>query len=188
MSFRALYYDKFEMAGAWCWVSKGSLSIVYIVISWFITLLNVIFIILLIRLLRNELPDEPQLVNRYIRRLIWFPVVQMFSLIPFTINVILIGNHSKDFYWLSVFQIITDCITGLAFAFVYGMNPGVYDTAKRCLFKSLYTIFCCNKNNDGANIYERRSISTGVVALSNTRSRDQTSQSRSRTVSDYDDF
>lgn len=135
--------------------------------------------------LKKELSDEPLLINRYIRRLIWFPIIQMLGITPFTIDVLVYYTDQKAYYWLSVIQIITDSITGIGLTFVYAMNPGVYDTAKECLYKTYCSLLCRGNYSDTPLSQERNSLNTVGVALANTRSRNNTSSSKNFSEKEY---
>lgn len=124
-------YSEFGQAGIWCWIKSGKddkyiyYQIAYYILTWIIVLLNTLFVILLIWNLR-QLNCNDEIITRYVNKLKLYPIIQIISLIPATINrIISLSSENKHFFCLMVFQVIFDSLTGLIFSIVYGFNPNV---------------------------------------------------------------
>lgn len=137
--------EKFGPAGLWCWIEEGDnkyYQIAYYCITWIVVMLNTIFVTLLIWNLR-QLNCNDDMIGRYINKLKLYPLIQIISLVPATINRInsLIGN--PDYFWMMIIQVIFDSLTGLIFSVVYGFNPNV-----RTIVYDFFQGFCTKKPNE----------------------------------------
>jgi hypothetical protein len=95
------------------------------VLCWIILSLNIYFVARLVCLLRKELQDDEELINRYTSKLKWYPLIQIISLLPATISrLYYLATRDNNFY-LVLIQCIFDSLTGLMFSLVYGFNPSV---------------------------------------------------------------
>jgi hypothetical protein len=89
------------------------------------------------------------MVCRYINKLKLYPIIQIVSIIPATINrVLYYFFDKKDLFWLAVIQIIFDSLTGLIFSIVYGFNPNV----RKIIYDLLIRIFLKKKKD---NIFDK---------------------------------
>ncbi len=129
-------------SGMFCWIatemmlnSPGvkTLTIVYYSITWMTILLNCIFVIKVILLLREELKNEQELIDKYTSKLRWYPIIQIISYIPATVNRIYGLSTGRENFWLMLFQNTFDSLTGVMFALVYGLNASVKNTVRDSL-------------------------------------------------------
>jgi len=81
------------------------------------------------------------MIGRYINKLKLYPMIQIISLVPATINRIISLAFHKEIYVLMMIQVIFDSLTGLIFSIVYGFNPNV-----RTIVYDFFTGFCRKKN------------------------------------------
>ncbi len=144
-------------SGVFCWIATQantpgtkSLTIIYYTFTWLIILLNTFFVIKLILQLRDELKSEIELVDRYTRKLRLYPLVQIISYIPCTINRIYNLSTGGDNFYLMITQIIFDSLTGLMFSFVYGFNASVKKNLSECC-----VLLCCKKKTHQREIDEK---------------------------------
>jgi hypothetical protein len=136
-------YSKFGPAGVWCWIqseNNKSFQIAYYSLTWVVVFLNLIFVSLLIWNLR-QLNCNDDMIGRYINKLKLYPMIQIISLVPATVNRIITLCEKEEVFWLMVIQIVFDSLTGLIFSIVYGFNPNVrtivYDYFKGFCTKNL---------------------------------------------------
>jgi hypothetical protein len=87
--------------------------------------------------LHKELKNEQELIDKYTNKLKWYPIVQIISYIPCTINRIYGLATPNENFWIMLLQGIFDSLTGLMFAMVYGMNASVKNTVHEFLMKIL---------------------------------------------------
>ena len=132
---------KFGQAEIWCWIDSEfkAYQLAYYIVTWIIVILNTIFVVLLIWNLK-QLNCNDEMIKRYINKLKLYPIIQIVSLIPATINRIMYYFYDiKNIFWMAVLQIIFDSLTGLIFSIVYGFNPNVrtiiYDFMERICSK-----------------------------------------------------
>jgi hypothetical protein len=85
--------------------------------------------------LHKELKNEQELIDKYTNKLKWYPIVQIISYIPCTINRIYGLATPNENFWIMLLQGIFDSLTGLMFAMVYGMNASVKNTVHEFLMK-----------------------------------------------------
>ena len=169
---------KFGRAGVWCWIKESEdngskdLQIAYYIITWFIVILNTIFVVLLIwNLKKIDYSDE--MINRYVNKLKLYPIIQIISLIPATVNrIICLAREGEQIFVLVIIQVIFDSLTGLIFSFVYGFNPNV-----RTIIFDFCTNLCGKKKNENE-------IENG---LNESDSFDHPNRYRSDSIKIYDD-
>jgi hypothetical protein len=66
------------------------------------------------------------MINRYINKLQYYPIVQIICIFPATVNRIMYYYFDHNYvFWMSLIQIIFDSLTGLIFSIVFGFNPNV---------------------------------------------------------------
>lgn len=149
-----LLTDSYGSNGVFCWVANvpnvprlKNFTIFYYSLTWLIILLNCYFVVKLICMLKIELQGEKELVQKYTSKLRLYPVVQIVSFVPATVNRIygLANPYSPDDFTLTLIQLIFDSLTGLMFSIVYGFNASVKNALADC--------FCCKKNS-GSQISE----------------------------------
>ncbi len=109
-------------------------------------------------LLKLELKNEPETFEKYYNKLRLFPLVQIISLIPCTVNRIYCLVSEEQSFYLMLFQCIFDSLTGLMFSCAYGMNVTVKDTLKEC-FKKLFRRKERKKSNSTNETLKSRSHS-----------------------------
>ena len=122
---------EFGPAEIWCWIRTtkddkyNGFQLAYYILTWIIVFLNTVFVILLIWNLK-QLNCNDEMISRYINKLKLYPIIQILSLIPATVNRIMYYFFDRgDIFWLGVLQIIFDSLTGLVFSILYGFNPNV---------------------------------------------------------------
>jgi hypothetical protein len=152
-----LFTQTYGPSGVFCWIATQantpgtkSLTIIYYIFTWSIILLNSFFVIKLILQLRDELKCEKELVDKYTRKLRLYPLVQIVSYIPCTINRIYNLSSGGDNFYLMMSQIILDSLTGLMFSFVYGFNASVKKNLSECC-----TLLCCKKKTAQKEIEDK---------------------------------
>ena len=100
-------------------------QIIFYVIIWVIIILNTIFVTLLIKNIK-KLNIQDDVIDKYISKLKLFPIIQILSVIPATVNrIIAITMNGKIIFELMMLQIICDSLTGLVYSIIYGFNPNV---------------------------------------------------------------
>jgi hypothetical protein len=104
---------------------EKKLIIIFYSFLWFIVTLNIYFFARVICLLKNELRDDYDLIYRYIGKLKWFPIVQILSLLPATINKLYYLTSNDKNFPLSIIQALFDGFTGLLFSLLYINHPSV---------------------------------------------------------------
>lgn len=72
---------------------------------------------------------------RYTSKLKWFPIIQVISLLPATVDRIVDVATGNEYFPLALFRIMFDSLTGLFFTLVYGLNPSVNRAIRDCLCK-----------------------------------------------------
>lgn len=132
--------ETYGPGGAFCWIAveantRGTqiLIIIYYCLTWTIIVLNCFFVIKVIFLLKKELKNEETLISKYISKLKWYPVVQILSYIPCTVNRIYNLTSGQENFTISISQVIADSLTGLMFSLVYGLNSSVRQAIGECL-------------------------------------------------------
>ncbi len=134
-------------AGTFCWIAVGQYSdasniatIVYYSLSWLIILLNGYFVIKVILTLRRDFKSEEDLVKKYTNKLKLYPLVQVISFIPATVNRVYNLIDNRENFYLLLIQGIFDALTGLMFAFVFGFNYQVRKSLGDC-----FAGLCCKR-------------------------------------------
>jgi hypothetical protein len=136
-------------------------------------LFNCFFVIRLIIVLKQELKNDEDLIEKYTSKLKWFPIIQIISFIPATINRSYEWISGNNSFFLTLIQLIFDTSTGLMFAVVYGFNPAV----KQALSECFCSMFC----------KKRKSIITktnSVVSINMNATREELQPKRSLTFID----
>lgn len=128
--------------GIWCWIEETTTAnkifiILYYCFLWIIIGLNIFFVVKLIYILRKELKYDDDLIDKYTNKLRMFPIIQIVSVLPATINRIYAMANGKEMFAMSLITTICDSTTGLFFSIVYGFNPSVkkalHDTWRKIL-------------------------------------------------------
>lgn len=100
--------------------------------------------------MKNELQNEHELIYKYTSKLRLYPIVQIISFIPATINRFHnLGSNDQNFT-LTLLQCIFDSLTGLMFAFVYGFTNTVRNSIGECF----QNIFCKKKIQQALSMSE----------------------------------
>ena len=102
--------------------------------------MNCYYVLGVILILRRELKSEEELVRKYTNRLKWYPLVQVISFMPATINRVYNLATNQENFGLLLIQGIFDSLTGLMFALVFGFNSSVKKSFCDCI-----KLFCCKK-------------------------------------------
>ena len=124
--------------GIWCWVSSETnigrkLVIIYYTFNWVIFIINFYFVLMLILTLRKHMIYSNFIVREYLqysKHVIYFPIAQVLSTIPGTINKVLIISEIDIPYYLSFSQILFSSIIGLVFSILFLTLPEVKDNFK----------------------------------------------------------
>jgi hypothetical protein len=146
-------------SGLFCWIVSNSNSkaadiatIVYYSLTWFIILLNCFFVIRVISMLKKELISEGDLVKKYTNKLKLYPLVQIISFLPATVNKVYNLTTNRENFYMLLLQGMFDAMTGLMFALVFGFNLSVRNYISECC----RIICCCRKkeklDSDAINI------------------------------------
>jgi hypothetical protein len=142
--------DNYGPSGVFCWIATqentpatNTLTIIYYTFTWVVIILNSYFVLKVIWVLQQELGTEQQLIDKYTRKLRSYPIVQIVSYIPATINRIYNLSYCTENFELMMIQIIFDSITGLMYCFVFGFNNSV----KKAVGEFCRSFFC-KKNVD----------------------------------------
>ena len=123
------------------------LLIIFYSICWFTVILNIYFFARTKCLLKKELGDDLDLINRYISKLKWFHIVQIMSLLPVTVNKLYYLTSNDKNFILSIIQGIFDGLTGLFFSLLYMNHPSVKNAINELFSKTF-------KNRNSINITE----------------------------------
>lgn len=113
------------------------------------------------------------MIGRYINKLKLYPLIQIISLVPATINRIICLCGKEEVFWLMVIQIVFDSLTGLIFSLVYGFNPNV-----RTIVYDFFQGFCCAKKPNEDEISNNLDDSVSI---------DHPNRFRSDSIKMYDD-
>lgn len=74
----------------------------------------------------KKLNIQDEVIDKYISKLKLFPIIQILSVIPATVNrIIAMTMDGKIIFELMILQIICDSLTGLVYSIIYGFNPNV---------------------------------------------------------------
>lgn len=135
-----------------CWIatevhsdSIKLMTILYYSITWLIIVLNCFFVVKVLTLLRKELQNEKELMDKYSSKLRLYPMVQIISFIPATVNRIYGMATGESSFGLLLVQCIFDSLTGLMFSIVYGYNASVRNALGDCI-----RTLCCKKGQRGS--------------------------------------
>ena len=148
-------------SGAWCWLDFANKQIDYevksIVLFYFlIIIINSIicigFIFAVYKILKREKADSTY-INKLLRRLKWYPIVQVFSIIPYVINRMVYFFGDELSFELMVIQVVFDNMRGIVFCVIACLTTNIINEIKdRC---------CCKKRRkkDSMNNEQRNSCS-----------------------------
>jgi hypothetical protein len=149
-------------SGVFCWIATTVhtsavhvMTLIYYLLTWMIILCNCVFVVRLIFLLRKELQNEKDLADKYTNKLKWYPLIQIISYLPATVNRVYGIISDEESFTLMLIQIIFDSLTGLAFSLVYGFNSNV-----RNALGNFIGALCCKKKQRGSVMSEGESIET----------------------------
>jgi hypothetical protein len=141
-SFIGLFSNLLGPAGKWCWiVSQEDLlwpkifgAGVYVLI-WILIILNLFFTLASAKFLRKIASNEREraLVSYHVWKLMKYPIIQFFCLIPATINRLIFYITNKYIFVFQTISLISLSLQGLIYAVSYGLNPQV----KRAILDSL---------------------------------------------------
>ncbi len=85
-------------------------------------------------------PNDLEMTVKFTSKLKWYPIVQIVTLLPGTINRVFNILMKKQNFELMLLQAIFDYSSGLLFALVYGLNPTMLKVICRCV-----NLCCCNQ-------------------------------------------
>lgn len=119
-----------------------TVSIIYYSVVWLLMLLNFIFVSITINFLKRDKlsSEENTLVNKYIYRLLQFPLIQLVIVFPQTLAKFLSSMGYAD----AVYANITVCllvVQGIFYTMSYGLNNQI----KKDIKELLCLCFCCKK-------------------------------------------
>lgn len=106
-------------------VSVKVFVLVYFCSEWLIILLNVYFICSIFSFIRNcsDLLEEEK--SKYTEKLGWYPIVQICTLTPTSLNrFYMIATHRTNF-WLMLVHVVIARSRGILFAVCFGYNSSV---------------------------------------------------------------
>ena len=112
-----------------------------------IILLNIFFVIKIHITFKKEFKNEEEFVRKLINKLKLYPIVQVISFLPATVNRIYNIVSDKENFYLLMVQGIFDAITGLMFAFVFGFNNQVRKSLWDCIKR-----ICCKKGGENSQV------------------------------------
>jgi hypothetical protein len=110
-------------------------------------LLNIFFVIKVHITFKKEFRNEEEFVRKLTNKLKLYPVVQVVSFLPATVNRLYNLVSNKENFYLLMIQGIFDAITGLMFAFVFGFNNQVRKSLWDCIIR-----ICCKKGPENTQI------------------------------------
>jgi hypothetical protein len=157
-------------SGNWCWVKinekiQDGTGYTYVMIfygiMWLLFFISVFFICKVVHFLNNLYisEDEKELIYKYTSRLRIFPLIQMLTLIPCTINRTLNYHKISNGVWAKYLIVILISSQGFLYAIVYGFNPKVRGRLGGFIEKY---IFCIKQQNSLSLI----SLNTEVIDYS----------------------
>jgi hypothetical protein len=138
LAFIIYITDTYGNLDLWCWIASDTstgrkLVITYYAFNWVIFIINSYFILMLILTLRKHMIYSNNIVREYLqfsKHAIYFPIAQVLSMIPGTINKILILSNIVVPYYLNFFQILFSSIIGLVFSILFLTIPEVKEIFK----------------------------------------------------------
>jgi hypothetical protein len=145
----------------WCGISldhenKGfTLTIAYYTAAWVIIVVNILYYFKTKSLLIKEIGDDEELIDRYTKRLRWFPIIQAITLFPGFVNKLLYFIFDEYFLYGYVVRAVFDGLSGTFNAILYLSHPSVRISLFDCLRKT----FTRGKNTINSNSYATSFIS-----------------------------
>ena len=132
------------------------LVIFFYSLAWILIVINSFFFFKVITKIRKEINHEEDLVlvEKFTSKLKWYPIVQIICLIPGTINRIYNMCTDQNNFELTLLQAIFDYLSGFLFAIVYGFNSSI----KKAIYKCLFMLCCCFKEEKTTKIIRQRDI------------------------------
>lgn len=113
---------------------------IYYGLIWFLMLINYSYVFSTIKFLRENEDQDEKYVEKYIKTLIQFPIIQLFIVFPQTLSKFLTAIGYTSQFYPSV-AVCLMSIQGICYTVSYGFNNYVKD-----IFKGyLCCIFCCKK-------------------------------------------
>lgn len=138
ISVVGLLIDIYGISGFWCYIkadTEAKYKVFFVVnfaLIWFCILANVVFYVIVIRFIKQNVLEDESHVSRkkYIYSLISYFLIQIICVMPATINRVYQLTQGKRIAFLDYTQSVFDCSQGLAYSVVYGLNPTVKESIK----------------------------------------------------------
>ena len=170
ISLFAYFSDMIGPSGNWCWIKttdKDTKGFVYVMIvygiMWLMFFISVCLIVKVVHFLKNLYisQDEKELIIKYTTKLRVFPLIQMLTLIPCTVQRSLDFFGIKIWDWSEYLIIILISSQGFLYAIVYGFNPKVRNKLSQFVQKFI----CCRKHEEKESLI---SMNTEIIDFSDT--------------------
>jgi hypothetical protein len=168
LSLFAYFSDMIGPSGNWCWINtseQDTKAYVYVMIvygiMWLMFFISVFLIVKVVHFLRNLYisQNEKELIIKYTSKLRIFPLIQMLTLIPCTIQRSLDFFGIKIWDWSEYLIIILISSQGFLYAIVYGFNPKVRNIVSQFVQKFI----CCREPDDKLSLI---SMNTEIIDYS----------------------
>lgn len=132
-------------------------GIVYYCLIWTLQITNYYFFFSTISILDSNVEDKAY-VSHYIRKLIQFPLIQLFIVFPQTITKFLLTQNLRDLT-LPAISVCLITVQGLLYSFSYGYNNSIRKKLK--LILKIVFCSCCNDSEENRNrLTEKLSLKT----------------------------
>lgn len=133
-------------SGVWCWILGGNISgqmlqWVSFILAYAAAILNLSFSIRLIIYFNREksiAPEEAEAAKGLIYKLIRFPIIQIITIIPATVNRVYTKITGETNVVLGDISIFFECFQGTFIIITYWINKG----------SLTYLTQCCNKKEE----------------------------------------
>jgi len=172
MALVGLWRGVYGVSGKWCWFDTVSnnlesdiFSFVFYFIIWLLIFLNFAFNYRVISYLNRESHSEieRERLNRYHKKLMIYPIIQIVCIFPGTINRFLEIFLNKSIYALQMGQIIFLLLQGFLYAIVYGYTNQVKIALRRS-FENICQCCCVNRNGDSVISANTQKLNEGTIS------------------------
>lgn len=140
----AYYLKQMGDSGMWCWIKNEDTSgIVFQWIDFCLAyasgIINLTFSIRVISFFNKDNtlnPEEKKIGKKLIYKLIRFPIIQLISILPATINRIVALAYKSKIDILFYISLFFECSQGLLIIITYWINEGMLEHFRLCLKKN----------------------------------------------------
>ena len=154
----AMWRDVYGPSGRWCWIDTKEnktenkvFSFFFYFLIWFLIFLNFMFNVKVMKYLNRQIVTEreKEILNRYYKKMMIYPVIQIICILPGSINRFLQIFFNKDIFELQMIQMVFTMMQAFLYAIVYGYTYQV----RKALDKTFENVCgCCFYNIRSASV------------------------------------